>query len=499
MPTQVPVHIPYRPYAVCPPTNLMNPDGFFVVNMGLQFIEVSVTNPSAAPLGNVRAYIEGVSDPGVVHAPAVQALGDIPAGAAVPARFVANFQSASPGTALVSVIVEADGFVFKRFLKKIFITRVDYHKPSKTYSVVMPQGTMKIHIHNAIMGPGRRRCKDDPGAFLALLEDISYDWVPTPPYEGTRGPFPYEDPWLKIALVILAALLLLGALLYDYYSDGELDGGMVSVSGTFDETEPSVECCTDVSTSATDTEDWVARGLYASVGIAVMAAIAFDGPDLHYRGQEATPPRPGELTLSERVRLQVDYPAAPNLGRKFPIAGKWQYTRTTTGGTYTHEAADERENIHWLQSYEVHAPETHDRMSGPLLVRARFQKPDGSYYKSNELYVSGVLVSTEGVARRFELKDHGIEFDKEAGDGWYTGGYRFRVRGREAKLTHVPEEDRPGYWYLFVLAQDVNTVLQGTEPFEAAHTIGGFVLTPQLELNFDEPCQLQHDAVVHVI
>jgi hypothetical protein len=33
---------------------MMNPDGFFVVNMGQQWIEASITNTSGADLANVR-------------------------------------------------------------------------------------------------------------------------------------------------------------------------------------------------------------------------------------------------------------------------------------------------------------------------------------------------------------------------------------------------------------------------------------------------------------
>lgn len=493
-----PVEIPHRPFSVAPPTNLMNPDGFFVVNMGPQWIETSVVNASASTLPDVRVYVEGISDAGVVRTPVVQTVGNLAPGAAAPVRFLADFSAASPGTALVSFVVEAGGFSFRRVLRKIFVTRVDYHKPTKTYSVVMPQGTMRVRIHKAIVGPSRRECRDEKDSFIALMKDVTYEWTPTPPYEGVRGPFPYEDPWWKIALAILAALLLLGALLYDYFSDGELNGGMVSVSGTFEETDPSV-CCTDVSTSGTanDEEDWLGRGLYAAAGLAGTAAIASDGPDLHYRGQEATPPGAGELTMAESVRLEIDYVAPPSPGVRFPIAGKWFYRRTTSGGTYDFGATDERENLHWLASYEVQVPATHDRLSGPLVVRARFEKPDGPRYAGSELYVSGILVSDYGAVRRIELRDHGLGLDEKAGDGWYTGGYVFQRR--PIVLGDKRIEDRPGTWYLFVLAQDVNTVKQGTDPFTAAHTIGGFVLTNQLELAFDEPCRLRHDAVVQVV
>lgn len=499
MASQVPVSIPHRPYGICPPTNLMNTDGFFVVNMGSQYIEAQITNAGAAALQNVRVYIEGISDPGVVLTPSVANVGSVPLGASFPVRFLANFHSAAPGIALVSFIVEANGFTFRRTLKKVFVTRVDYHKPSRTYSVVMPQGTMRVRFRKAIMGPGGVQCPEKRRkAFVVLPSEVSYEWVPTPPYAGTHGPFPYEDPWWKLALAILAALLALGGLLYDYFSDGDLDGGSVSVSGTFDETDQSVTCCSSVSTSAADSDDWIARGLYGGAGGAATAAIASDGPDLHYRGQEATPPGAGELTLSEQVRLKIEYVEPPNLGRRFRIAGKWDYARTTTSKTYNHQAADKRENLHWLKSYEIQVPTVHDRMSGPLIVAGRFQQPSGKYYKGNGLYVSAVLVAPDRSTRQFNLSDHGLSFDKKADDGWYTGGYHF-VSAFHSLLTHMVKEDPAGDYYLFVFAQDVNTVLQGTAPFKAAHTIGGFILTPQLELNFNGPCRLTHDAVIHVV
>jgi len=423
----------------------------------------------------------------------------VPAGASFTARFMANFHDAAVGSPRVSLIVEADGHEFRRFLKKIFVTRVDYDNTTKTYGVVMPQGTMRINIHKAIMGPRGGRCQEKGDAFIVLPQDVNYDWVPAGPYLGERGPFPYEDPWWKIALAILAALLLAGSLLYDYFGDGTLDGCMVSVSCTFDETVPSVSCCTDVTTSAVDPDDLIAQGLYSSVGMAAMAALASDGPDLHYRGQAATVPPAAELTLGERVHLVVEYVDPPSLGRPFSISGKWEYTRTTTGGTYTHSDSDERKNIHWLDSYEVDAPAVHDRLSGPLVVKAKFTAPGGTLLSGNQLYVTGVLVNTTGIVHRFELQDHGLGPDASAGDGVFTGQVYLRPGSANRLATHVAKFDPPGTWYLFVFAQDVNTVLAGAGPYEAAHTIGGFVVTDQLQLGFDEPCQLRHDAAIQVV
>jgi hypothetical protein len=58
--------------------------------------------------------------------------------------------------------------------------------------------------------------------------------------------------------------------------------------------------------------------------------------------------------------------------------------------------------------------------------------------------------------------------------------------------------DPDGRWFLFVIAQDVNTVEQGTDPYDAARTVGGMVVTPQLELGINKPCQLKHDAEIEV-
>ncbi len=486
-----PVEIPHRPSGVYPATDLMNIDGFFVVNMGRQHVQLTLRNVGA-DLDGVSVYLEGFSDPGVSFAPRRLDVGWLPAGAELPVRFTADFTNAAPDASFVSFVVEADGHQLRRIVKKIFVTRVDYHKPSKTYTVKTPQGDMAIVVHRALMGPEEGRCRDGE-AFTVLFQDVSYTLRPKPSYEGVRGPLMYEDPWWKLALLILAGLVALGAALYDYFSDGTLDGGSVSVGGTFEETGPSV-CCTKVSTSASkDEKDYLAKGLYGAAGAIATAGIASDDPDLHWRGQEATEPAAGELTVGERVRLQIDYVEAPSPGVPYAIEGEWAYTRETdAGGTYVHEARDRRENIHVLERYEVEAPSAHDRASGPLVVSARFVKIGGDLCRGGELLVTGHLISDHGQYRQFQLTDAGLDPDAEPNDGVYTGAYRFSRDAGE-------KGDPSGNWYLFVVAQDVNTVAEGTDPFEAAHTVGGMVLTTQLQLGIDKPCELNHDAVIAVV
>jgi hypothetical protein len=234
-----------------------------------------------------------------------------------------------------------------------------------------------------------------------------------------------------------------------------------------------------------NTAEKIAHGL-ASAGSVVAGAA--DGPDLHYRGQQGTPPRIGELTKSEAIRVKIRYPVAPSPGQNYPIEATWTYTRATTGRSYTFGASDKRTNLHFLKAYEVDAPAAHPNRENPLKICARFQKADGSYYRGNELYVAALLISDKGPQRRFLLLDNATGLDSSANDSQYCGGYRFQT----------PAVDPPGKWFLFVFAQDVNTVLEGTAPFIAAHTIGGMLLTTQLELQFNKPCKLDYDAVITV-
>jgi len=496
---QIPVTVPYRPFALCPETNLMNVDGFFIVNMDEQYIEAFFQNQGAEPLLDVEVYVEGFSDPGIILVPEIKHVSTMLPGASVPIRFRAFFCNAQPGVANVSFIVQGSGCAYKRVIKKIFITLIDYDKVTKTYSVAAPEGTVYTRIHKAAIGPKDVCCKGRDEPFIVLFTDVTYTWVPSANYPGTRGPLPFEDPWWKVALGILAALVGIGALLWDYFSDGELDGGVVSVGGTFDETDPSIDCCTSVQVESKG-ETAAVRALYGIASALATAAIASDGPDLHYRGQEATPPLPTELTTSEAVRLQIHYPVPPSLGIPYPIEGKWEYTRKTTGETYTFSAKDERKNAHYVETYTVDIPEKVDRYREPLVVKAAFKKPDGSKYKGNELYVSALLIGPQDRSRLLELHDDGRDPDQKPNDGTYTGIYYFHPLRQD--WTHgVPESelDPAGKWHIYVFAQDVNAAILKMKPEEAAEHIAGFVLTNQLKLNFGGPCQLTPDGWIDVV
>lgn len=486
-----PVEIPHRPAGVYPATNLMNADGLFVVNMGVQHLHVTLRELDGGDLAGVRVYVESFSDPGITFAPGSVRVGTLRAGGELPVTFSADFSRATPAATYVSFVVEAAGHEPRRIIKKIFVTRVDYHKPTKTYTVKTPQGDMGIVIHNLILGPELPGRGKRPGPFPGLIQDVTYTLRPNPAYTGTHGPLMFDDPWWKIAIAIVAGLILAGAALYDYFSDGTLDGGSVSVGTTAERVDNRRICCTRISTSpAAHDDDLVSKGLYSAAGTVATVAIASDEPDLHWRGQEATEPSAGERTVGEAVRLRIDYVEAPSPGVAFAIEGDWEYERTTDAGKrYDHTASDRRENTHVLERYEVDAPAAHDRADGPLVVTASFVKPGGDLCRGAELRVTGHLVSDQGDERQFNLHDGGGSPDGDANDGVYTGSYAFGP----------PDKGDPsGRWFLFVIAQDVNTVAEGTDPFDAAHTVGGIVVTDQLRMGVNQPCELNPDASIDV-
>lgn len=69
-------------------------------------------------------------------------------------------------------------------------------------------------------GPGGDNwCRFKP--FHWIPSEFEYRIVPNPAYVGQFGPLAFEDPWWKVILIILAALLAAASLIYDYIKAGE--------------------------------------------------------------------------------------------------------------------------------------------------------------------------------------------------------------------------------------------------------------------------------------
>ncbi len=77
--------------------------------------------------------------------------------------------------------------------------------------------------------PGDGGLGDGPGGddwcrfkpFHWIPVEFEYRIVPNPAYLGQFGPLAFEDPWWKVLLLILAILLAIASLIYDYIKAGE--------------------------------------------------------------------------------------------------------------------------------------------------------------------------------------------------------------------------------------------------------------------------------------
>jgi hypothetical protein len=342
----------------------MNPDGIFVSNLGTQLINIETRNGGPASLDGVSVYVEVVADPGI-SAPLVvssPAGGSVLATASFKSIFSADFTKATPGETVVSLIVQQQsGSQLKsvRLLKKIFVVGLHFNSATKTFECKVPQGSLYVHIVRAITpkppvlgggggtdgGSGTDKCccccsggggsngEPDPtiGRYIPYpiyIKSGTLLLVPSPTYAGVHGDLPFNDPWWKILLAIVAAILAAaGAIVAGAGGDDSTAGP----EGTFEENDPSVHCCTGTGVSAS-TSNGIAAGLFAAAAAVATIAAASDDADWHERGQAATPPDKGALTTGEFVKFDIDYTQDPALGLPFKGKVSFNYERVLNTG-----------------------------------------------------------------------------------------------------------------------------------------------------------------------
>ncbi|KAK0713956.1 hypothetical protein B0T26DRAFT_678228 [Lasiosphaeria miniovina] len=115
------------------------------------------------------------------------------------------------------------------------------------------------------------------------------------------------------------------------------------------------------------------------------------------RSAATPPPDKNALTTAEFVKFDIDYTEDPGVG-----------------GPFNGRQHEPFKNIHYLKSYKVSidgavSPDkyyTHASRQ-PVIIGARFVKPDGSLFRGAELYVFALLVSDTGRRVAVELRDDG--------------------------------------------------------------------------------------------
>ncbi|HHP7232427.1 MAG TPA: hypothetical protein ACFCUY_16400 [Xenococcaceae cyanobacterium] len=117
-----PMEIRKRPFSVELFTNIMLPDGIFDTALKKQRITCFYTNTSNSSLSEVTIYLEGVGDPGVIPTEQSYFFQEIKPGSSVRVSWLADFEYATSGKRLVSLIAQAKGMKLVRELKYIFIS-----------------------------------------------------------------------------------------------------------------------------------------------------------------------------------------------------------------------------------------------------------------------------------------------------------------------------------------------------------------------------------------
>jgi hypothetical protein len=501
-----PIQVLTRPFAIEPVTNIMMPDGIFDNAIYNLKIAAHFTNMSTGALVNVTLYLESVGDPGIVPVAQTFTFPTIAAGASVMVSWNANFQNATPGKRLVSFIASADGFDPRRSIQQIFVSQTRFNSATNSYTCTVGEGTLTVSNLSAI-GPGANwgkggsgcGCKcggrgggGGPSPFpLYVPTGATMVWAPDPAYTGVHGDLPFSDPWWKVLGLIVAIVAAIVAIVAAALGDGQVN---FSAGGTFDENQPTVNCCTPMVPGGGNT----VAGVAMAVAAAGLATALLDSADPFYRGQAATPPAAGETTIGERVVAKWDLPEAPNAGLPYPTDVQWTYERITSGQTYSYSVSETATNVHVAGDVEVDTPNVVNAFD-PLWVKAKFQKIGGGYFTGNELYAFALFQAPQnGLYFVVNISDDGLGFDSAANDGVYAGALNLEAARR---LLLKDGEDVYGVWRVFVFAQDVNLTKPGTPPEIAAQHIGGFFVASAITLTFDPnlPCPMKAQANITVV
>jgi hypothetical protein len=468
-----------------------------------------------APVANASVYVESVSHPGIVVTPRTYAVSNLAPDASRVLAWDANFTGVPSGVHFISFI-EEDAGGRNRTIKKIFVTNVQFDPSTLIFSADTPEGTIQVRLQD-LVGPKGACCPTprDPhlgrslvgeGQIIAqvarlfeghrtdfpfcmpgyLLHEFDVAITPNPPFSGQHGDLPFQDPWWKILLCIIALILLIAAAI------AEAVGGSGSIrvsAGNTDTGSPAGDCCG--VRAGGGGSSYVAAGLVAAAAAVATAAALSDTRDPIRRGQDNTAPAAGELTIAERLHATITYVEPVAVGRPFKVQADWDYTRVTTGNSYTHSVSETNTNEHVLSRYLIDAPDVLPLYQQRLWeVKAQFFDDANNQLRGNELFVQCFLIGPHGEYFNFPLQDDGLNPDDKPNDGIYTGVFNFGVLEQKAR----------GLWLYYVIAQDINSAQPGMDPEKAAQIIGGLVRTHQLTITFDGgTCPLVPDGHVNVI
>ena len=241
------------------------------------------------------------------------------------------------------------------------------------------------------------------------------------------------------------------------------------------------DCCPTGGIIFVESPGPITSTLTTLAGMAAIVGCA-DVRDPTRRGQDATVPAPGEVTVRERVDVELRYPDFPIPGTPHTVKADWRYTRETTGASYSHAVAEANTNEH-------------------VLLLQRLQTDRKEYKRGEIIHLLATLVAPK---ERACSSHYAICYLVPGAPGQQGRSHMLVLRPVSGKalaeverlfpgLEHpdracfyygrigVETIDPLGPWRTHLFAQTVNDVPAGMDPETAAPTIGGIPVTRNFE------------------
>ncbi len=365
-------------------------------------------------------------------------------------KWDADFQFATPGKRLISFVEAPPASARAARSSRFFVSETRFNSSTNSYTCTVEEGTLQVshlqgHVPDKTWGqpsPDVKECHCPPPFGPNVPTGLTIMWTANPAYAGTHGELPFSDPWWKILAIIIAVIAALVAIIAAALGAGKAS---FSVGGTFEETDPSVKCCTPKG-AGSGVPEFTVAGVASAIASGAIVVACTDAADPFFHGQEATPPAVGELTVAERVVAKWSLPEAPNAGKAYSADVSWTYERFTTGATYTHAVTETVVNVHVAGEVEIETPAVVHAFD-PLWLRTKFQKKEGGYFAGTDLYAFVLFQAPQGLLFVEPLTDDGLGFDPNANDGIYAGSLDLE-RARRILLSQ--DQDVFGVWRLYV-------------------------------------------------
>ena len=241
------------------------------------------------------------------------------------------------------------------------------------------------------------------------------------------------------------------------------------------------DCCPTGGIIFVESPGPITSTLTTLAGIAAIVGCA-DVRDPTRRGQDATVPAPGEVTVRERVDVELRYPDFPIPGTPHTVKADWQYTRETTGASYSHAVAEANTNEHVLLLQRLQTDKKTYKRGEIIHLLATLVSPKeracSSYY-----VICYLVPGAEGQQGRSHMlvlhpvRGKALEEVKRLFPGLVPSDRTCFYYGRIG----VEQADPLGPWRTHLVAQTVNDVPAGMDPEAAAPTIGGIPVTRNFE------------------